>query len=178
MKPKYKEVDEAVYLWVCMLRSLRNDRRYLPLSRGIIKTRALYEAKRLGISNFKASDGWFWRWRWRYNILNSVRLHGEAGDVDLVEADKKIEVLKSDLAANGYKASNVFNMDETGVFYRTIPNRTYVHVLGSGDKRQVGRGTKMMKCKDRITVILCTNATGDLQNHSCCDWLQNETSLL
>ena len=38
MKPKYKEVDEAVYLWVCMLRSLRNDRRCLPLSRGIIKT--------------------------------------------------------------------------------------------------------------------------------------------
>ena len=42
MKPKYKEVDEAVYLWVCMLRSLRNDQQCLPLSRGIIKTRALY----------------------------------------------------------------------------------------------------------------------------------------
>ena len=87
-----------------MLRSLRNDRLCLPLSRGIIKTRALYEAKRLGISIFKASDGWLRRRRWRYNILNSVRFHGEAGDVDLVEADTKFEVLKSDLAANGYKA--------------------------------------------------------------------------
>ena len=28
------------------------------------------------------------------------------------------------------------------------------------DKRQAGRGSKAMKAKDRITVILCVNSTG------------------
>ena len=59
----------------------------------------------------------------------------------------------------GYKLENIFNMDETGLFFRTIPNRTYL-MPSETDKRQAGRGLKSMKAKDRITVILCGNSTG------------------
>ena len=51
------------------------------------------------------------------------------------------------------------NMDESALFYRAILCRSYL-MEDEGDKRQVGRGTKAMKCKDRITIILCVNATG------------------
>ena len=58
---------------------------------------------------------------------------------------------------------NIFNMDETALFYRTIPNRTY---LPEGDDaRQSGKGTKMIKAKDRLTTILAVNAVGTVKLH-------------
>ena len=156
-KPKYPAVDEAVYQWVCSVRKLNGNSRPLPVSRALIKARALHEAKSLNIPNFKASDGWFWRWRWRFNVGNSVRLCGEAGDVNLEEATKEIDKLKQSILAEGYEMCNIFNMDETGLFYRAIPSRTY---LLDGESKKNARGTKQMKAKDRLTVILCVNATG------------------
>lgn len=50
-------------------------------------------------------------------------------------------------------------MDETGLFFKQIPNRSF-SLQNEGDKRQEARGCKAMKAKDRITAILCVNATG------------------
>jgi len=55
-----------------------------------------------------------------------------------------------------YPAERIYNMDETGLFYRCIPNRAYVQ---AGQRRQV-RGTKAMKAKDRVTIMLASNAPG------------------
>ena len=44
------------------------------------------------ISEFKASDGWFARWRKRFNVGDSVALFGEAGDVNIEEVEKLIQV--------------------------------------------------------------------------------------
>ena len=82
---------------------------------------------------------------------------GEAGDVNLEEATKEIDKLKQSILAEGYEMCNVFNMDETGLFYRSIPSRTYVL---DGESKKLARGTKQMKAKYRLTVILCVNATG------------------
>ncbi|XP_057381568.1 jerky protein homolog-like [Daphnia carinata] len=58
---------------------------------------------------------------------------------------------------SNFAPDHIFNMDETGLFYRCMPNRSYV--LDRGDKRQKGKGTKAMKSKDRITLVLCVKAT-------------------
>ncbi|KAL5497334.1 hypothetical protein EMCRGX_G013794 [Ephydatia muelleri] len=118
----------------------------------------MHEAKLRKIDNFKASDGWFGRWRWRYNIAGSVRLQGEAASVNLEESEAQMKVLRDSISSRGYSASNVFNMDETALFYKTTPNKTYL--VPEGDKRQIEKGTKQMKAKDRLTTILCVNATG------------------
>ena len=158
-KPRYKEIDEAVFEWVRFLRSHYGGRRPVPVSRALIKARAIYEAKARNISDFKASDGWFWRWRWRFNVGRSVALHGEAADVDLAKADKEVDRIRSAILDGKFNPNNIFNMDETALFYRTIPNRTYL-VSSDVDKRQAGKGSKQMRCKDRLTVVLCVNATG------------------
>ena len=45
------------------------------------------------------------------------------------------------------------------LFYRTVPSRSYeFHV--HADSRQQGRGQKGLQAKDRVTLVLCTNATG------------------
>lgn len=156
-KSKYPDIDKAVYDWMCSIRKTIGNRRPLPVSRALIQARAILEAKLRNISNFSASDGWFYRFRWRYNICNSVRLSGEAGQVDINDATKEIDKLKLSISSGGFEKANIFNMDETGLFFKTIPSRTY---LVDGESKKSARGTKYMKAKDRVTVILCANATG------------------
>ena len=89
-KEKHPVIDAAVFDWFYSLRTLRGARKPLPVSRSLIQARALYEAKQRGITEFKASDGWFGCWRWQYNVGKSVRLHGEAADVNIEEAEQEI----------------------------------------------------------------------------------------
>jgi AcrR family transcriptional regulator len=154
---KYPDIDAAVFEWFCAVRTLRRSRKPLPVSQDLIKARAKLEAKNKGIQTFKASNGWFWKWRNRYNIGPSVILHGEAGEIDLKAVEPTMQILRE--ALHEFRSENIFNMDESALFYRAIPCRSYL-MEDEGDKRQVGRGTKAMKCKDRITIILCVNATG------------------
>jgi hypothetical protein len=96
----------------------------LSISRAHIQARALREAEIRGISGFSASDGWFRNWRRRYEIGASIRLYGEAGDVDVGAIEPAMRDLRVQLA--NYHLKNIFNMDETGLFYRAMPARTYL----------------------------------------------------
>lgn len=48
-------------------------------------------------------------------------------------------------------------MDETGLFYNLLPNRSYVKV----EHHKNARGLKLVKAKDRVTLFIATNATGN-----------------
>jgi len=61
---------------------------------------------------------------------------------------------RADLSA--YEPDQIYNMDETGLFFRCLPNRAYV----TSGRRRRARGTKAMKSKDRVTLVLACNATG------------------
>jgi len=80
---KHRELDDAVLNWVMAMRHPTFRCKPLPLSRSIIQARALLEARPLNIPNFKASDGWFNNFRKRNEIGSSIRLFGEAGDVNM-----------------------------------------------------------------------------------------------
>jgi len=61
---------------------------------------------------------------------------------------------RADLSA--YEPDQIYNMDETGLFFRCLPNRAYV----TSGRRRRARETKAMKAKDRVTLVLACNATG------------------
>ena len=84
----------------------------------------------------------------------SVILHGEAGDVDVEGVAAKINEICAKIRT--YHPDNVYNMDETGLQYKCLPNRSYVKRA----KVKTARGTKMMKVKDRVTIYVATNASG------------------
>eukprot|EP00731_Ephydatia_muelleri_P015155 Em0008g875a len=155
---KFADIDKAVFDWFCRVRTPVGLRKPLPVSLAALQARACHEARLRNVHNFKASDGWVRRWRKRFNVPPSVPLHGEAGDICLIDAEKKMDVLRSQLSEGGYALQNIFNMDETGLFYRALPKRSYV--LPDVDVRQKGRGTKALTAKDRVTLVLCCNATG------------------
>ena len=55
----------------------------------------------------------------------------------------------------GYSLSDIYNGDETALFCKSLPHRTYCHV---DDKP-----TSSTKCKDRLTLLIITNKDGS--NH-------------
>ena len=69
--------------------------------------------------------------------------------------------LRDKLVEGGYAADHIFNMAETGLFYRCMPRCSYL--LDGCDSRQAGRGMKSLKAKDRVTLVLCLNATGSFK---------------
>jgi hypothetical protein len=152
-----KELDDAVYDWFLEMRNPKFRCKPLSISRAHIQARALREAEIRGISGFSASDGWFRNWRRRYEIGASIRLYGEAGDVDVGAIEPAMRDLRVQLA--NYHLKNIFNMDETGLFYRAMPARTY---LAYNESRKTVRGTKSLKAKDRVTLVLCVNVDGKL----------------
>ena len=135
----------------------------------IDKTMILFAQTKIGVSmaviqakaqkhsdhNFTANTSWFTRFCSRFDFVKIV-LSGEAGDVDLTKCKSELEGLRAKLAS--YKADNIFNLDETGLFYRALPNSLYARsrVIKCKDVR----GTKSMLAKDRLTLVLCANATG------------------
>ena len=81
-------------------------------------------------------------------------MHGEAGEVDHEQIKSKIDEIRKDLES--YDPENIYNWDETGLYFKLIPHSTYK--ARNEERRQV-RGTKAQKAKDRVTLITCTNAT-------------------
>ena len=52
----------------------------------------------------------------------------------------------------GYSPSDIYNGDETALFYKSLPHRTYCCV----DDKPAGS----TKCKDRLTLLIITNMDG------------------
>ncbi|EGD80193.1 hypothetical protein PTSG_13111 [Salpingoeca rosetta] len=118
--------------------------------------KATHPDKAATLDNFRASPGWFQGVRKRHNI-KSVRLHGEAGSVDEETAATAMAEFKQAVSATSITNPQfVFNADETGLFYQTLPSRLYV----SRSERSV-RGVKQMAAKARLTIMTATSAAGE-----------------
>lgn len=106
------------------------------------------------LENFGASLKWARNFISRHG-MSSIVLHGEAGSVDDEAIADDMEAIRA--ACLNYEIDNIFNVDETGIFFRLLPKNTY---LSTSENRKTARGTKSMKAKDRVSAYMCTNATG------------------
>ena len=97
---------------------------------------------------FTASEGWLHNFKKRYQI-KSYRISGEAGAVDK-ETVKYARVELEELI-RGYEPNDVFNIDETGLFYNALPTAT----LSQERSVHGGKATK-----ERVTLLVGANVTG------------------
>ena len=79
-------------------------------------------AERLGKSDFKGSNGWLEKWKKRFNV-KMVKVCGESGDVSGDTIESWLERLPE--LVDGYQKENIWNMDETGVFWKALPDRGF-----------------------------------------------------
>ena len=87
-------------------------------------------AVQMGHRHFKASNGWLESFKKCHNIAVS----GEAADVAEETVEGSHERVKSFVM--GYKPESIWNEDETGFFYRTLPEKT----LPEKKNAEVGKG--------------------------------------
>ncbi|GFS79232.1 tigger transposable element-derived protein 1 [Nephila pilipes] len=102
--------------------------------------------------SFKASRGWFENFKKRTGIHSIVR-HSEEASSDMKAAEDYIKTFSNLIKAQGYISQQVFNCDETGLFWKKMMNRTYITA------EEMMPGHKPMK--DRLTLVLCDNASVD-----------------
>ena len=84
----------------------------------------------------------------------------------LIDAEKRIDVLRPQLLGHALQNIHVYlTWTKRGffIFYRALPKQRYV--LPNADVRLqlMGRGTKAFTSKDRVTLVLCCNATGSFK---------------
>ncbi|XP_054706706.1 tigger transposable element-derived protein 4-like [Uloborus diversus] len=142
----YTDIETALLKW---LKNYEHKRTEIPVSGILLREKALDFGKLLGHMDFVASSGWLERFKARHNIVFR-NLHGEAKDVpeSLCEEWR----IRLPTLLFGYKASDVFNIDETGLFYKCVPQKTLMF------KGESCAGGKMSK--DRLTVLVGANADG------------------
>ena len=120
------------------------------MSGPILAKKAKDLAKHLNYDDFNPSVGWLARWKQRNNIAFK-RMHGEKKDADTGAAEHWIENTLPSLLES-YDSENVYNADETGLYYRALPDGTLTF------KSDTSGGSK--KSKDRVTVLVACNMTG------------------
>lgn len=70
-----------------------------------------------GCEEFKASRGWFDNFKKRTGIHSVIR-HGEASSADIKAAENFVKVFEKLVSDEGYLPHQVFNCDETGLFWK------------------------------------------------------------
>ena len=98
------------------------SRSKLPDSVPILQEKVLQFAKDLGNTKFKSSNDWLESFRKHANIDFYVK-SGEKADFDVVIVEDWKEKLSTLL--EGYNPCDIFNMDETDLFFCTTENKTF-----------------------------------------------------
>lgn len=147
---KHREVEEALFLWHQHLRG-----KGLPVSGPMLQEKALkFKTEIEGADiEFTASDGWLDRWKKRFGVRQLI-ISGEAlsAKKDAVPDFKKY--LHELIEKEGISGEQLYNCDETGLNFKMLP----AYTLAS---KQEAAAPGFKKSKDRVTVLACSNATGN-----------------
>lgn len=142
---KYPDIDSMVFELLLRLRE-----KNIPISGPMLQRAALEYAQMFNYTEFKASSGWLTKFKKRHDI-SFIVLSGESASADIIAANTFLKNIKPIL--NQFSNDNIFNCDETALFYRWFSNKSFVHTS------DIKRGAK--KDKSRITIMLCCSMTGE-----------------
>lgn len=141
---EFPHLEEALVKWIRQCRGQN-----IPVGGFMLKEKAKSFAQTLRIEGFAASEGWLSNFKNRHGITFK-KICGESASVDNSLCSEWIDKLNQSL--NGVDPRNIFNTDETGLFYKCLPDRTLTF------KDEKCHGGKLSK--DRITVLLACNMDG------------------
>ena len=143
----FDDVDEPLLKW---FRSARDEK--IPISGEMLLLKAQQFARICGHDNVDKLDiNWINRWKSREEFA-CKKLHGETAAVDEACVNNwyknRIPILLKE-----FKEEQIFNADETGLFYKCLPDRTHVF------KNETCAGGKMSK--ERLSVLVAASMAGE-----------------
>mmetsp|Transcript_1537 Transcript_1537/g.3399 ORF Transcript_1537/g.3399 Transcript_1537/m.3399 type:complete len:1056 (+) Transcript_1537:196-3363(+) len=118
----------------------------------------LSATEKLNMEKFKSSETWARKWARDHEIMSTKSKDNPPNDVQSRQTELQ------QLVAS-YPPDNVYTMTSTELYYRVLPQRTYVKRL-SGDAAGVSttikhaRTCKSLKSKDRLTLYVAANESG------------------
>jgi len=147
-QPKLAQLDKVLYRWFTTMRSEGK-----PVTGPMIieKAKSLYDEMKVS-EKCTFSEGWLRNFKQRHGI----RKRDVSGDVlsaDVEAAERYSELFRNLVERNKLLPTQIYNANETGLFWRCLPNSTVA-----------GAMEKTAKCfqlnRSRVTVLLCANADG------------------
>lgn len=126
---KYPMLERAVNMWIEQVTA-----EGLIISDSIIKEKGHQFAQALAIpeESITFSNGWVTKFKQR-NGLKKIIMHGEAASAPLENLSEERQKLQELLSQ--YNPEDIYNADETGLFYRLLPNQTLSTKLIAGKKK-------------------------------------------
>lgn len=151
-KPRNIDVDQVLMEWIRQRRSEK-----VPLDRSIIMAQAKNFHEQLKIpTNCEYSAGWFSKFKNRHG-LRILSICGEKVSADQEGAEEFVEEFQNLIKEHNLTPEQIYNADETSLFWRYVPRKTYV-----APEESAPSGVK--DSKERLTVLACSNAAG---THKC-----------
>lgn len=143
-KGQFPRLEESLVIW---LRQCRGQK--VSISGNLLKEKAKEFASSLSIKNFAASEGWLTNFKKRNGVVFK-KVCGESGSVDdavCLDWQSKLKPL-----VEHYDARDIFNADESGLFFKCLPDKTLTF---KDEKCHGGKHSK-----ERLTVLLAANMDG------------------
>ncbi len=139
----YQDVDEALAQWVEAYQANIN------ISEEMIRQKAAQFLERLhpDAPKFEFSSGWLAKFKQQHQIRSHCRF-GESGAVDMEIIEESLPCIRTIL--DQYALADIYNMDETGLFYCMQADNSFATRQLEGRKQN----------KECITIIVCCNANG------------------
>ncbi|CAB4381270.1 unnamed protein product [Rhizophagus irregularis] len=153
---QFPELDKAMQIWTAQAAAAG-----LPLSDSILQLKGIEFAKMLSIEDqLKCTNGWVYRFKLR-NGLQKVNFSGEANSAPLETLPEERLRLRTLLAK--YDEKDIYNADETGLFFRMEPNQTLSTGKISGRKKNIN--------KSNLPVIYRANSKAWMRSDIFIEWL-------
>ncbi|XP_044586102.1 tigger transposable element-derived protein 6-like [Cotesia glomerata] len=148
---KRRRISEFPGLEECLLKWFKQCRHEnISISGPLLQEKAEIYSTSLGFSDFRASNGWLEKFKRRHDLVFK-KVCGESASVNVATCNKWTNDRLKDLLRD-FEPENVFNADETALFYKCLPDKTLTF---RDDKCHGGKHSK-----ERLTILLAANMTG------------------
>jgi hypothetical protein len=148
---RFTKLEDMLYIWID---NMRRANLLVPPSLAIAKAKNIASSLSILETDFKASWQWLSQFRVRRR-LQKMLLHREGAEVNKSNLGLLAALYDFYTIIAQYDPENVYNMDETGLFFCLLPRYS---LLMPDEDISTTRGKK--KSKDRVSFIVCANAVG------------------
>ncbi|XP_024639887.1 CENP-B homolog protein 2-like [Medicago truncatula] len=145
---KYPDMEKVVYEWFLQHQERVNITGELILQKARDTMKLLYPHDD---SDFNFSTGWLGKFKHRHGI-KSFRRFVESGSVDVQDMEQKLVSIREKI--DQFPMKDVFNMDETGLFYRLQVDHSLATKQLEGRKQDKERLTYRANKKAWMTSVL------------------------